>query len=272
MPLFIRIFNGIDELTIVVIQYDAISIVILAAGKGTRMKSSTAKVLHTIAGRPMIQFVVETATQIAKANVIVVVGNQAVEVQKIVLAQADVKFAMQHEQKGTGHAVMCALPMLPPLCKDVVILSGDVPLIRSKTIQNLIDSHISCGNDVTVLAVQLNNPYGYGRIIQNKNNEIERIVEETDATENERNINIINSGIYCVKRNFLEASLSQIKSDNIQKEFYLTDIVKIARHIRKKVGLVIGSDQNEILGVNTIADLQRIESLAGFYSVNLNPS
>jgi UDP-N-acetylglucosamine diphosphorylase/glucosamine-1-phosphate N-acetyltransferase len=265
LPLFIHIFNGIDEPFTMVIISHSIAIVILAAGKGTRMKSNTAKVLHTIAGRPMIQFVVATAIKIANTNVIVVVGNQAADVQKVVLEEADVKFALQHQQKGTGHAVMCALPMLPSSCTDVVILSGDVPLIQSKTIQNLIDSHISSGNDVTVLAVQFNNPYGYGRIIQNEHGEIERIVEETDATEYERSINIINSGIYCVKRNFLEASLSQIKADNIQKEIYLTDIVKIARHTRKKVGLMIGSDQNEILGVNTVVDLQRVESLAGVY-------
>jgi UDP-N-acetylglucosamine pyrophosphorylase len=254
-----------DEQLIMVLSSDVISIVILAAGKGTRMKSNTAKVLHTISGRPMIQYVVETAVKIAHSNVIVVIGHQAEEVQKTVLKVADVKFAIQHQQKGTGHAVICALPMLPDICNYVVILSGDVPLIRPATIQRLIDCHVRNENDVTILAVKFNNPYGYGRIIQNRNGEVERIVEEVDATAEEKNVNIINSGIYCIKRSFLGLSLSQIKTNNMQKEIYLTDIVKIARHSGKKTGLVIGSDQNEILGVNTIVDLQRVESLADMY-------
>jgi UDP-N-acetylglucosamine pyrophosphorylase len=241
---------------------DSIAIVILAAGKGTRMKSNIAKVLHTICGRPMIHYVVETAVKIANTNVIVVVGHQAQEVQKIILQKANVKFANQPQQKGTGHAVICALPLLPPECINVVILSGDVPLIQSTTIQSLVDCHRSNENDVTVLAVQFDHPYGYGRVVQNKTGEIERIVEESDATEEERRINIINSGIYCVKRSFLETSLAQIKADNVQKEIYLTDIVKVARHHDKKAGLMIGSNQNEILGVNTVQDLKRVESLA----------
>jgi len=241
---------------------DSVTIVILAAGKGTRMKSNTAKVLHTISGRPMILYVLEAAVEVANTNVIVVVGHQAQEVQKTVLKVAKVKFAMQLEQKGTGHAVICALPLLPSTCNDVVILNGDVPLIRPGTIQKLVECHTINDYDVTVLTVTTDNPYGYGRIVQKLGN-IERIVEETDASEDEKNINLINSGIYCVKKCFLEAALTQIKTDNVQKEIYLTDIIGIAKQNRKKAGLMAGLDQIEILGVNTVQDLKRIESLIG---------
>jgi UDP-N-acetylglucosamine diphosphorylase/glucosamine-1-phosphate N-acetyltransferase len=240
---------------------DSVTIIILAAGKGTRMKSNTAKVLHTISGRPMIQYVVETAAKIANTNVIVVVGHQAEEVQKTVLKESEVKFAKQHEQKGTGHAVICALPLLSSSCTDVVILNGDVPLIRPDTIKNLVDCHVNNKNDVTVLAVTIDNPYGYGRIVLNHSGSIERIVEEPDAAEDEKKINIINSGIYCVRKAFLEMALSQIKDDNVQKEIYLTDIIGIARGCNKKAGLMIGSDLTELLGINTVKDLELIESL-----------
>jgi bifunctional UDP-N-acetylglucosamine pyrophosphorylase/glucosamine-1-phosphate N-acetyltransferase/UDP-N-acetylglucosamine pyrophosphorylase len=251
---------------------DSLEIVILAAGKGTRMKSDTAKVLHTICNRPMIQYVVETAVQVADSKVVVVVGHQAEAVKKTVLEVADVKFAMQIQQKGTGHAVICAMPMLTSTCIDVVILSGDVPLICPETIQQLIECHRSVGNDITVLAVKLNKPHGYGRIVQNQTGEFERIVEEVDATPEEKRIDIINSGIYCVKRCCLEASLSQIKADNAQKEIYLTDIVKIARDSKKKVGLMIGADPNEIMGVNTVQDLQKVASMAGLSSSSVRPN
>jgi UDP-N-acetylglucosamine diphosphorylase/glucosamine-1-phosphate N-acetyltransferase len=241
---------------------DSVTIIILAAGKGTRMKSDIAKVLHTIAGRPMILYVVETAAKVAKTNIILVVGHQAEEVKNTVLKEAEMKFAIQLEQKGTGHAVICAMPLLSASCNDVVILNGDVPLIRPSTIQSLVECHISQENDVTVLAAATDNPYGYGRIILNNVGDVEKIVEETDATESEKKINIINSGIYCVKKLYLRAALSQIKTNNAQKEIYLTDIIGIARRNRKKAGLLIGSDQTEILGVNTVQDLQRIESLA----------
>jgi len=239
---------------------DFVTIVILAAGKGTRMKSDIAKVLHTISGRPMIKYVVAAATRAAGDNVIVVVGNQAEEVQRAVEEEAGVKFVFQQNQKGTGHAVKCALSALPPFCKEVLILSGDVPLIKVSTIQRLVQTHISNHNDVTLLTVKLENPYGYGRVVFNQFGNLERIVEEKDATDDEKQIDIINSGIYCVKRNFLEPALLQIKSNNVQNEMYLTDIVDIGCRSYKKVGFILSSDQAEILGVNTPQDLCRIES------------
>ncbi len=240
---------------------DTIAIIILAAGKGTRMKSERAKVLHALSGRPMIMYVVDTAVKVAGDDIIIVIGNQADTVKNVVSAGADVQFVLQEEQKGTGHAVRCALPALPDHCQHVVILSGDVPLIKSLTILHLIDKHVNEINDVTVLGVNFDNPFGYGRIVVNPAGGVEKIVEETDASESERYLNIVNSGIYCVEKKFLEKSLSKIKSNNKQNEIYLTDIVEVANNFHKKVGLMICNDQAEVMGINTPEDLLNIETM-----------
>lgn len=240
---------------------DAVGIIILAAGKGTRMKSEKAKVLHLLSGRPMILHVVDTAVKVTGKDIIIVIGNQADKVKKVVSEKADVKFALQKEQRGTGHAVQCALPELSKDCANVVILSGDVPLIKFSTIRELTKDHVSHENDVTVLGVCLENPFGYGRIVKNKSGGVEKIVEETDAVEFEKKINTVNSGIYCVKRDFLEISLSKIKSNNNQNEIYLTDIVEVANNYHKKIGLKICDDQTEVMGINTPQDLLKIETM-----------
>jgi UDP-N-acetylglucosamine diphosphorylase/glucosamine-1-phosphate N-acetyltransferase len=243
---------------------EIIGIIILAAGKGTRMKSDIAKVLHKVSGRPMIEYIVETAVQVAGENVVVVIGNQAEHVSDVVSsAAADVKFAIQNEQKGTGHAVKCAIPVLPKTCTEVVILCGDVPLIKTSTIDQFIEYHIENKNDVSLFAVRTDNPFGYGRVLLSKSGNIEQIVEEADATDLQKQINIINSGIYCVKKDFLEFSVSQLQTNNAQQEAYLTDIIEIAIKSGKKAGFIIGQNPNEILGINTQADLRRVESLIG---------
>ncbi|MBC2717833.1 MAG: NTP transferase domain-containing protein [Desulfobacteraceae bacterium] len=241
--------------------YESVVIIILAAGKGTRMKSDKAKVLHSLSGRPMIMHVVETAVKVTGKEIIIVIGNQAEKVKEVVSASADVKFALQKEQKGTGHAVKCALPELSQDCDNVVILSGDVPLIKSSTIRDLIKDHVNHENDVTVLGVCLENPFGYGRIVENKSGGVEKIVEETDANEFEKKINTVNSGIYCVKRDFLEISLSELKSNNKQNEIYLTDIVEVANNYHKKIGVKSCEDQAEVMGINTPQDLLNIETM-----------
>ena len=241
---------------------DNIGIIILAAGKGTRMKSEKAKVLHSLSGRPMILYVMDTAAKVTtEKDIIIVIGNQADKVKRVVFEKADVKFALQKEQRGTGHAVQCALPELSKDCANVVILSGDVPLIKSSTISELIADHVKNGNTITVLGVCLENPFGYGRIIESVSGCVKKIVEQADADDAEKNINIVNSGIYCVKRDFLELSLSQIKSNNNQNEIYLTDIVEVASNGRKKIGLKICKDQTEVMGINTPQDLLKIETM-----------
>ncbi len=240
----------------------AFGIIILAAGKGTRMKSSKAKVLHTLAGRPLIDHVIATAGLLVdEKHVVVVVGHQADQVKEVAGCRFSGRFAFQKEQKGTGHAVQCALPELPAACHDVVILSGDVPLIRKTTIEKLIADHKRQGNDVTILGVCLQNPHGYGRLVQNQSGDVEKIVEEADATESEKRIQNVNAGIYCVNTLFLEESLAAAMPDNNQNEIYLTDIVAIARRSQKKIGLNICENPGEVMGVNTLQDLLNLESM-----------
>jgi UDP-N-acetylglucosamine diphosphorylase/glucosamine-1-phosphate N-acetyltransferase len=240
---------------------ESLVIVIMAAGKGTRMHSDKAKVLHSVCGRPMILHVVDTATKIAGKAVVIVIGHQAEKVKAVVAKEAEVLFALQKEQKGTGHAVKAALPVLPENSSQVIILSGDVPLIKADTVQTLLHLHLHQQNAVTVLGVQLEKPYGYGRILVNNAGDVDKIVEETDATEAQKKITIVNSGVYCVHREFLETSLMQLQSNNKQNEIYLTDIVEIAKKHQKKIGLMICPNQNEVQGVNTPQDLLDVECM-----------
>ena len=142
-----------------------IAVIILAAGMGTRMKSDKAKVLHEITDRPMIEYVVEAAGSVAGANVIVVIGHQASKVRECLAGVNDLIFAHQDKQLGTAHAVLCALPHIPDHCEEVVILCGDVPLIQSETIINLVEDHLDNARDISLLAVELDNPHGYGRVV-----------------------------------------------------------------------------------------------------------
>lgn len=238
------------------------AVIILAAGKGTRMKSPTAKVLHLIRNTPMIQFVLDTAVQLAGDNIVVVVGTQADRVKDIVSASyPEVGFALQEYQLGTGHAVLCALPELDESIEHVLILCGDVPFLRIKTLSRLVHTHVTQNNSITIVGARLNNPHGYGRLVMNDRNQVTRIVEEADAKEEEKRITLINTGIYCVQRPSLAAMLGQVKSDNVQKEIYLTDIVAIAADEGMPIGMIECKDQNEILGINTIQDLERAESV-----------
>lgn len=240
---------------------DKIAAIILAAGLGTRMKSDRAKVLHEINGKPMIMYVIETAKKIVGEDIVLVVGKQAEKVKELVSAVYEVIFALQEDQLGTGHAVKCALPLIPEYAKQVLILCGDVPLLSSGTVTKLYDNHIRGERDVSILAVEIENPQGYGRVIIDDKHSVLGIVEEADATADQKRIKIINSGIYCVKKTFLEYSLNKIKADNAQGEFYLTDIVKIGYKENKRVGAIIGEDKEEILGVNSIKDLMVVEGI-----------
>jgi len=238
-----------------------VAVVILAAGMGTRMQSDKAKVLHEIQGRPMILYVVETARKIVGDDVVVVIGHQAQKVRAIVSDTAELRFAYQEQQLGTAHAVLCALPLVPEHCKHVVILCGDVPLIQPETIADLAADHLSARRDISVLAVELDNPFGYGRILLDDNRQISAIIEEADATADQKQIKLINSGIYCVDKAFLLEALPKIRPDNAQGEFYLTDIMSVGYKEKRNMGVMIGTNRQQILGINTCRDLEAVDAI-----------
>jgi UDP-N-acetylglucosamine diphosphorylase/glucosamine-1-phosphate N-acetyltransferase len=225
------------------------------------MKSDKAKVLHQLLDKPMILYVVETANQVAGNNVIVVVGHQAEKVRQIVGDRFQVNFALQKEQLGTGHAVMCALDLIPVDVEDVLITCGDVPLLSYETLATLLKCHQDEKRDISVLAVKVDNPTGYGRILMDQNGHLTGIVEEADANATEKAIPLINSGIYCIKKVFLYNNLNRIESNNAQNEFYLTDIIKIGHDQNRSMGVVVGNNQEEIIGINSPDELKQAERI-----------
>lgn len=236
-------------------------VVILAAGKGTRMKSDSAKVLHILAGRPMIAYVLETAVKVAGRDVVVVIGSQADTVRQTVASRGEVLFAHQKSQNGTGDAVRCALPVLPAHITDVVILCGDVPLISADTLNRLIRVHQQADHAVTFLGVNKTDPSGYGRVVANSHGAVKRIVEEADANPEEKRIQTVNSGVYCVCRSFLETAIPRLGAANAQQEIYLTDIIEIAAKSGLSIGLMMAENPEELLGINTREDLEQVAAL-----------
>jgi len=238
-----------------------VAAVILAAGLGTRMKSDLAKVLHPILGKPMISYVLETAYEVAADNIVVVVGHQADEVKRICSQTPGIGFALQEQQLGTGHAVQCAMPGLAEEVDDVLILCGDVPLLKAETVKQLLYDHRENHRILSLLAVSVDQPHGYGRVLMDDQRNLTRIVEEADANADEKKVRLINSGIYCVNRQFLDASLARITPENAQGEFYLTDIIGIGYAEDQKIGVMVGADDLEVSGVNSIDDLKFVEQV-----------
>lgn len=225
-----------------------IKAIILAAGSGTRMKSKKAKVIHEILGKPLINYVIESAKEAGAEEICVIVGHQK-EAVKAAITES-VTFVEQNEQLGTGHAVMQADSFIEETGKTLVLF-GDTPLITNETLKAMIENESREAYGVTVLSTLVGNPKGYGRIIRNKEGLFIKSVEEKDATEEERKVNEINSGMYCFDSKQLKKSLKLITNDNRQKEYYLPDCLGI---IQKKGGLVeslITSKSDEILGINT---------------------
>lgn len=245
------------------IKMDALSVIILAAGKGSRMKSDLPKVLHKVAGKPMILHVIACAGQVVPDDRIhVVVGHQAKTVQQTVTRCYRVKFSMQRQLLGTGDAVKCALPGLSPDARDVVVLYGDVPLIQPETVTDLVSTHRASHAQVTILAADLENPTGYGRVLQDSCNRVVAIREEADASDDEKKIQRINTGIYCFDRRFLSSALNRLAPTNHQAEYYLTDVVSIACSDDKKITVKVLKHPDRIMGVNTLDDLEKTRNLA----------
>src|SRR6185295_7008592 len=235
----------------------------MAAGLGTRMKSKRAKVLHELGGRPLMAHVVRTAASLAPQKILVVVGHQAEEVEKAALAEVGelVSPVLQAQQRGTGDAVESARSQLENSDSLLLVLSGDVPLIKAETLQKLIEQHRATGAACTILAVRLENPTGYGRIIRDANDNFQRIVEQKDATEDERKVREINSGIYCFETKDLFAALRRVEPKNQQGEYYLTDVAEIMLASGRKVDVFIHDDAREVYGINTRAELAEFENL-----------
>ena len=235
---------------------EKLSAIILAAGKGTRMKSDMVKVLHPLCGRPILSYVVEAAKDIGSEKIVVIVGYQADAVRERFREQ-NLTFIEQREQLGTGHAVLQARRILGNYDGVILIICGDVPLLRSSTVQSLLDCHRTSRSTVTVLTAILPDPAGYGRIIKGPGGDVLRIVEQRDATEEEEKIKEINTGIYCAESNFLFNALMKINNNNSQKEYYLTDIVAIACKDGCVVRSIIADDHREVMGINTQEELQK---------------
>ena len=233
-----------------------IDVIILAAGLGTRMKSATIKILHRAAGRPIIDYVLDLAAEITPQPPIMVIGYQRELVQQAVGSRA--RYAVQEEQKGTGHAVLQAAPLVNSK-KHVLILSGDVPLTRPETLQHLLDEHARSQNALTLLTMKLDDPAMYGRIVRDESGAVTRIVEAKDATEDEKRINEVNAGIYVFDGADLFDNLRSLSTNNTQGEYYLTDLLATLRNSGKRVGAVVVDDPIETLGVNSRADLASVE-------------
>jgi bifunctional UDP-N-acetylglucosamine pyrophosphorylase / glucosamine-1-phosphate N-acetyltransferase len=231
-----------------------VSAFILAAGLGTRMKSTKAKVLHMVSSKPMIHHVVQTVNSIGFDKVFVVVGHQKEEVMAV-LDDFQISFVVQEEQLGTGHAVLCAENQLQDIGGIVMILNGDVPLISKDSIEKMLAKHQDRKPVLTIMTTQLDDPTNYGRILRTKQGQILAIIEEKDATPEQRKINEINAGIYCAEVPFLFEALHKVGTDNSQGEIYLTDIVKIAIGMGQQVEIFGGASAEEVLGVNSKIEL-----------------
>lgn len=245
-------------------QEASLEILILAAGLGTRMKSRKAKVLHQLDGRPLIAHVCRTAQSLEPHAIYVVVGHQADKVEDAVLEElspAQVSFVTQAKQLGTGDAVMAARAAVQPADSTLLILSGDVPLIRAETLHLLLQRHREANNVATILSVRMETPTGYGRIVRDAEGRVLRIAEEKDASDEEKQIREINSGIYCFETSKLFSALARVQPVNQQGEYYLTDVAEILLKDGERVAAWLHNNGREVAGINTRAELAEFENL-----------
>jgi len=235
-----------------------LGVILLAAGLGKRMNSSLPKVLHLLGGRPLLWYPLRTAKSLKPQKIAVVIGPSADKVRRA-CNEDGIGWVIQEKQLGTGHAVRCTQQLFQDFSGDLLILSGDVPLIAQETLLTLLRHHKEKDATLTLITAHLEQPFGYGRILRNGKKEIEGIVEERDATEPQKEIKEINAGIYAVAPRFLYAALEQLTNHNRQGEYYLPDIVRIAIRNSDSVQTVQAKDTREILGVNTRQELAVME-------------
>jgi len=238
----------------------------LAAGKGERMKSDLPKVLHKLGGKPMVEYVVETAKNVGVEKIILVIGHKWERTQSSLLYLSDgtfgkVEFVVQKEQLGTGHAVLQAKDQLSGFDGDILVLCGDVPLLTSNTVKRLLEEHWSKGVVATVLTSIVDDPSGYGRIIRNKDGMVEKIVENKDASGEEKKVKEINTGTFCFDCKSLFSVLGKITTDNKQGEYYLTDVLELSRKENLPIWAVVAPNPEETLGINSQEELERMEKI-----------
>ncbi len=244
--------------------------IILAAGKGTRMKSEKPKVVHQVLNKPMVYYSIEAAINAGCEKVCVVVGYKSDEVKKCVeetyksLGQENrflehVSFCIQEEQLGTGHAVACAGDFIGD-DGNVIVLCGDTPLVTAYTLSGAVKEHVASGNGVTVISAILDDSFGYGRIIRDDKG-LSRIVEQKDASLKEQEIKEVNSGMYIFKCQALKKALAMIKNDNAQGEYYLPDTIEIIKNMNLPVDAAVMEDASQIKGVNTLEQLAEAEMI-----------
>jgi len=248
-------------------SYRPLSAVVLAAGEGTRMRSATPKVLHPVCGRPIILHVLDACSALPLERIVVVVGHGAERVTKIaqehLQTSIPVEYVEQRSRLGTGDAASVALTAFPTdveVDDDLLVLVGDVPLLRPETLAELATAHRTGGAAATLLTAILDDPTGYGRVLRDPSGEVRAIVEEADATEDERAIREVNPSIYCFRRSLLAPALRRLEPENAQGEYYLTDVIGVLRKAGHRVGAVPVADAQEILGVNDRVHLAAAEA------------
>ena len=241
-------------------RHPEVAALVLAAGQGKRMKSDLAKVLHPMAGRPLLAYVLEAVEDLGVRRVLVVVGHQREQVRSR-FAAAEVEWVVQAEQRGTGHAVLMAGPALEGWGGTLLVLCGDTPLLRATTLDSLLSVHARSGAAVTVLSMRLPDPAGYGRIVRAGGDDLSAIVEDRDATPEQRRIDEVNSGIYAFQYPELVSTLSGLTAHNAQGEYYLTDTVALLRRAGRRAAVVCAPDYREMLGINTVTQLEEAERL-----------
>ena len=233
--------------------------IILAAGQGTRMHSQKPKVLHQVCGKNILDYVVEASKECGINDIGVIVGFQAETVKDSLPSK--IATILQKEQLGTGHAVLQALPFFDEFQGNLIVLVGDAPLIRPETIKSLMSVHETNGYSVTVLTAEFDEPTGYGRMIKNSAAELIKIVEEKDASSEEKKVKEINSGMYCFDAQTLIFALKELQTNNVQGEYYLTDIIEIMRKMGKTAGTYTTPDYEDIQAINSKSQLAEAEAV-----------
>ena len=232
----------------------------MAAGKGKRMKSDLPKVLHKLGGKPMVEYVIDTAWKVGADRVILVVGHKWERAQNS-LKHLKVEFVIQMDQLGTGHAVLQTQKLLSDFEGDVLVLSGDVPLLRVDTLKKLLNEHREKKAVATVLTAIFDHPAGYGRIVRGENGLVQEIVEEKDASADQKEIKEINTGTFAFDSSSLFSVLEKVTNDNKQGEYYLTDTIKLLQDLKLPICGVVASDPPETLGINSIEELKKAEKI-----------